>query len=326
MTYPSLRERPCPLCGATNAAAEVSSRRRAEHRSLDELRPFWFGIDKERRFFTYHRCACCDLLYNREFFDDAQLGALYAAMPPNMDQVSDAAIVATQRGYFDAIAARTALDGDYLEIGPDVGHIVRAAAREGSFDRFWLFEPNRGVHEQLRATSRGYPTSISTDMADLSPVPDGSVGLAVMVHVLDHLLDPVAMLRSIRRTLRPGGMLAIVTHDEGSALRRLLGARWPAFCLQHPELYNPVTIRRLLEQAGYADTVVTRSANHFPVDFLARQGAQAIGMRALGRLPLPRRAVRLRLGNMLTFAVAPSEGATVQAATADDRARVEALA
>lgn len=321
MTYPALRERPCPLCGADDAVAEISSHRRAEHRSLDELKPYWFGIDKERRFFTYHRCRCCGLLYNREFFDDAQLGALYAAMPPNMDQVSDDAIVATQRGYFDAIADRAALDGDYLEIGPDIGHIARAAAREGSFDRFWLFEPNRDVHERLRAASRGYPTEISTDMADLSPVPDGSVGLAVMVHVLDHLLDPVAMLGAIRRTLRPGGMLAIVTHDERSALRRLLGARWPAFCLQHPELYNAVTIRLLLDRAGYAGAEVTRSANHFPIDFLARQGAQAIGMRALGRLPLPRRAVRLRLGNMLTFATAAP-----QAATADIRARAEALA
>jgi len=319
MTEPALRDRPCPLCGSSDAVPEISSRVRAEYRLLPELRPYWFGIDKERHFFTYHRCADCGLLYNRAFFDDAQLGALYAAMPPNMDQVSDAAIVATQTGYFDAIAARGPLDGDYLEIGPDVGHLVNAAARGGTFGHYWLFEPNRAVHDRLRAATGGRPATISTDMRDLSPVPDASVGLAVMVHVLDHLLDPAAMLAAIRRTLRPGGVLAIVTHDEGSLLRRLLGPAWPAFCLQHPELYNPGTIRRLLESVGYGPIEVTRSANHFPIDFLARQAGQAIGLRALGRLALPKRAVRLRLGNMLTFATAPAQAA---ADTHTPRARV----
>jgi hypothetical protein len=324
MTFPAVTDRPCPLCGSHVARAHVSSRRRAELRPLAELEPYWFGIDKERRFFTYHRCADCGLLYNRSFFDDAQLADLYAAMPPNMDQVSDAAITATQHGYFAQTLRRIAPGGDYLEIGPDVGHIAAEAAAVG-FERFWLFEPNRGVHPRLRAAVAGRPAEILTDMTDLSAVPPASVTLAVMVHVLDHLLDPLAMLADIRAKLRPGGMLMIVTHDEGSLLARALGPRWPAYCLQHPELYNPATITRLLGRAGFDGVEVTRSANHFPVDFLARQAAQAVGLRALGRVPLPKRAVRLRLGNMLTFAIAPAQAAT-GAGAAETRMRLESAA
>ncbi len=319
MTHPALRDRPCPLCGARDAAPEVRSRRSAELRTLDELRPFWFGIDKERRFFTYHRCGDCGLLYNQVFFDDAQLGALYGAMPPNMDLVPDAAIVATQRGYFEAIAARASLAGGYLELGPDVGHVVAEAVRGGSFDHFWLFEPNRAVHDRLRAATKGRPARILTDMTDLSAVPDGSIGLAVAVHVLDHLLEPLDMLSAVRAKLRPGGMLMLVTHDERSALRRVLGPRWPAFCLQHPQLYNPATLHALVTRAGFADVAVTQSANHFPIDFLARQAAQAIGVPAIGRLPLPKRAVRLRLGNLLTVATAPDQAAA-------ERTRLESAA
>ena len=303
MTAPALRGRVCPACGGHDAVREVESAGAVEQQTLDGLRPYWFGIDKDRRFFPYYRCASCGLLYNRTFFSEAQLAELYAAMPPNMDLVPDAAIVATQRGYFDEAKARVDFTGDYLEIGPDVGHIVAAAHATRRFSRFWLFEPNRAVHPRLAQGAPG--ARLFTDMGDLSPVPAGSVGLAVMVHVLDHLLDPLAMLREIRRTLRPGGTLMIVTHDEKSTLRRLLGARWPAFCLQHPLLYNPATIRGLLNRAGFADVAVTRSANHFPIDFLARQAAQAAGVR-LNRLPLPKRAVKLRLGNMLTFATAPA--------------------
>lgn len=308
MTVPALRNRVCPLCGSHDAAAAVVCREPAEDHGLDTLRPYWFGIEKARRFFTYRRCDYCGLLYNRVFFDDAQLNELYGEMPPNMDLVPNASIAATQRGYFDAAVACGALDGDYLEIGPDIGHIVSEAVRRGRFNRYWLFEPNRAVHDALRSASCGRPTEISPVMDDLSPVPDASVGLAVMIHVLDHLLDPLAMLQAIRGKLRPGGRLLIVTHDEQSLLARILGPRWPAFCLQHPELYNPRTIKRMLVRAGYDGVKVSRSVNHFPIDFLARQAGLALGLK-LDRMRLPRRSIGLRLGNMLTLASVPDQAA-----------------
>ncbi|MDT8757226.1 class I SAM-dependent methyltransferase [Sphingomonas psychrotolerans] len=277
--------------------------------TIDALRPYWSGLFSEKRFFTYHRCLGCGLLYNRAFFDGPRLAELYSSMAPNMEIVSDDAIAATQRGYFSATIGQAALDGGYLEIGPDTGHIVREAAARGSFEHFWLFEPNRAIHDTLRASAGSRPATLLTEMDDLSPVPDGSIGLAVMVHVLDHLLDPLAMLTQIRAKLRPGGTLLIVTHNEKSLLRRLMGARWPPFCLQHPELYNPATITALLGRAGFAGVQVTRSRNYFPLPFLARQAAWTVGLK-LDRAPLPEISLGLRLGNMLTLATAPAQAAT----------------
>lgn len=301
--------RACPACGATETREEAHSLVPAEAMHIETLRPYWSGLFSEKRFFTYHRCSGCKLLYNPVFFDGARLGELYSSMAPNMEMVSNDAIVATQKGYFDAAAAHAKLDGGYLEIGPDTGHIVREAAQRGAFEHFWLFEPNRAIHATLRESAGGRPASLLTDMDDLSPVPDGSVGLAVMVHVLDHLLDPLAMLAQIRAKLRPGGTLLIVTHNEKSLLRRLMGTRWPPFCLQHPELYNPATITALLGRAGYARARVTRSRNYFPLPFLARQALWTVGLKP-ARVPLPGVSLGLRLGNMLTLASAPAQAAT----------------
>lgn len=300
--------RACPACGSRDTRTEMRAGKAAETVTLDALRPFWAGLFKEKCFFSYHRCRDCGLLYNPVFFTPGQLGELYARMAPNMDAVGDAAIVATQQGYFARAAANGGLSGGYLEIGPDVGHIVRAAARHGGFDRFWLFEPNVAIHDQLRASAGGKPALLSTGMDDLSPAPDRSVGLAVMVHVLDHLLDPLAMLAQIRAKLRPGGTLMIVTHDESSVLRHIMGKRWPPFCLQHPELYNPATMTALLGRAGFADVKVERSRNVFPLDFLARQAAWAAGIR-IKRVPLPPVPLGLKLGNILTLATAPAQAA-----------------
>lgn len=300
MNAPEFLGRSCPLCGSRQARDEVHSRRRAETLGFAALRGHWSGL-KEKPFFSYHRCEDCGLLYNPAYFTEAQLGELYGDMAPNMHVVANDAIVATQRGYFARAAASVRLDGGYLEIGPDAGHIVAEAAAKGSFDHFWLFEPNLAIHDTLRAATGGEPATLRAEMDDLSVVPDGSVGLAVMVHVLDHLLDPLTMLAQVRAKLKPGGTLMIVTHNERSLLRRLMGLRWPPFCLQHPELYNPETMRRLLTRVDFTGIAVERSLNYFPIDFLANNLFWAAGLRAR-RVPLPSHRIGLRLGNILTFA------------------------
>ncbi|MEP6982938.1 MAG: class I SAM-dependent methyltransferase [Sphingomicrobium sp.] len=295
--------RDCPACGANGGTAEASSAQPAESLSLDDLKPYWRGLFQEKVFFTYDRCGQCGLLYAPVFFDQAQLGELYSAMAPNMDAVPTDAIEATQRVYFEEATAGLGVSGNFLEIGPDVGYIVGHAAKDERFGHFYLFEPNKAVHAELTAAASGRPSTISEDMNDLSAVPDGSVALALMVHVLDHLLDPRAMLEHIRKKLKPGGRVAIVTHNERSLLRSVMGKRWPPFCLQHPELYNPQSITRLLKRAGYDAVEVHGSKNYFPLSFMVRQAAYTAGLK-LERVPLPKTVLGLRLGNIMTIASA----------------------
>jgi hypothetical protein len=122
-----------------------------------------------------------------------------------------------------------------------------------------------------------------------------------MIHVLDHLLDPVAILRSIRTKLRPDGVLMIVTHNERSLLRSVMGVKFPPFCLQHPELYNPETITNLLKKADFGKVEVLRSKNYFPISFMIRQAGWTAGV-DLSKAKLPETPVGLKLGNMLTLA------------------------
>lgn len=293
--------RPCPSCGSTRLREEVTSERRAEGMSLDELRPYWSGLFKEKVFFSYDRCGDCGLLYAPTFFTEPQLGELYADMAPNMDLVPTDALEATQRGYWDAARRNGTLDGGYLEIGPDIGYIVSHAAKQGAFEHFWLVEPNRSVHPQLAAAASSKPHTIIADMDDLSPIPDQSVGLAVMIHVLDHLLNPIATLEQIHAKLKPGGRLVIVTHNEASALRSMMRKRWPPFCLQHPQLFNPRSMTDLVGRAGYTAVEVARSTNYFPIRFMARQAAYTVGL-DISRLPLPTQSIGLKLGNMITIA------------------------
>lgn len=293
-------ERSCPCCGDGQSTPEMQSTPAGEDVGLEGLVPFWEGLRKERMFFTYARCAACGLLYCPRYFTSEQLGELYANLAPNMEMVPSPAITATQRGYWSAVAS-SVVPGDYLEVGPDIGHIVGPAAASGHFGHAWLFEPNRAVHDELARSAGALPHTISASMDDFGTVPDGTISLAVMIHVLDHITEPLATLREIRRKLKPGGRLLIVTHNEKSVLRSVMGKAFPPFCLQHPELYNPATMTTVLTTAGFSGVQVQRSVNHFPISFMVRQAGQTIGL-DLSRLPLPDLSVGLKLGNMLTTA------------------------
>ena len=99
-------------------------------------------------------------------------------------------------------------------------------------------------------------------------------------------------LRQARRRLVANGQWAA---------NQLMGRRWPPFCLQHPQIYRPSSIKEMLRRSGYESVDVRRSKNYFPVRFLASQALWAMGVKA-NRLPLPGGSVGLKLGNILTMA------------------------
>lgn len=308
MTHTGYLSRTCPICGSKPPAKpEITSTVPAETKSFESLVPFWNGLFKEDKvFFSYYRCATCGLLYTPVFFTERQLEQLYAQMPPNMDVVPVASLKRTQRGYFDSLKSATPLQGGFIEVGPDVGLFTRNCVEEGNFSEYWLFEPNQDVERALSSTMDNAKFHIIRDMFGFSQVPDGAVSVAVMVHVMDHLLDPVSTLRELKRKLSPGARVMLVTHDEASLLRRLIGRQWPAFCLQHPVIYNLKTMRKLFETAGYSVVKQSRTVNYFPVSFLLKQLFWALGFR-VGRVPsFGDLAIGLKLGNMLTIATPKS--------------------
>ena len=299
--------RACPVCGGKPVAqAAISSQVRAESLGFDALVPYWNGFFKDKVFFSYARCGGCGLLYAPTFFNGAQLERLYGQMPPNMAEVPLEALRRTQRGYFEALKSCSDLEGGFIEVGPDIGLFTENCVREGRFDEYWLFEPNRDVLPALSKIVEGRKSHIIHDMFGFSQVPDHAASAAVMIHVLDHLLEPVATLRELRQKLKPGARLLLVTHDESSLLRRLVGWRWPAFCLQHPQIYNPESMRVLLEAAGFEVLQQRKTVNFFQISFLLKHLLWAFGMKVQSVPSFGQLTLGLKLGNMLTIATPKS--------------------
>jgi len=295
-------ERLCPCCQSLLGVPSIRSSPPAEELGFANLTPIWNGFFKKKSFFSYTRCQSCGLLVAPVYFDARQLELLYAQMPSNMDIVPVAALRQTQKGYFDFLRASGSLGGNYLEVGPDIGLFTENCVRDADFEKYWLFEPNRAVSAELAAVVGGKDHSIVHEMSDFSCVPKGTISCAVMIHVLDHLIDPLDFLRNLRVKLRADARLLIVTHDESSFLRRLLADKWPAFCLQHPQLFNRKSIDVLLRTAGFRVVTQAKTVNYFQLKFLARHLFFALGIRTTPRIPFGDQTIGLKLGNILTIA------------------------
>lgn len=295
--------RACPGCGTSPPpVAAVRAALPAEQRDTEFLRPYWNGFFKEKTFFSYARCEGCGLLFAPQFFTNSQLQELYAQMPDNTAGLPVAMLEKTQRGYFDIFRRYVKSGGGLLEIGPDIGLFTQQCVDVKLSDRYWLFEPNRNVWPELRDRMGSSPHEIRADMFDFGAIPDRSLSAAVMIHVLDHLIDPVDTLKKLRPKLRADATLLFVTHDESSAIAKLTKAGWPAYCLQHPQLFNPGSIAKTLRSAGYDTLAVKKTKNYFPVTYLLRHLFWALGIRKIRVPQINSFYLPLKLGNIATIA------------------------
>lgn len=296
-------QRNCPACD-THAAAEpnVVAAERAEDMSYAELKLRWHIAGLARTFFSYHRCSRCALLHCSTYFDDSQLADLYGTFNDNTEGLPHDTISKTQRGYFDVLARYSSRRGSVLEIGPDIGLFTQCCREQGQFDHYWLFEPNRTAHAELEKRVSGSSHVISTEMLRYDAVPERSVSVASMIHVLDHLRSPLAALRAVHARLRDDGHFLIVTHDESSLLPRLAGRRWPGYCVYHPQLFRADSMTNLLRAAGFDVLTIEKTVNHFPLSHLTQQFLWMVGAGAMPMPKLPAIDLGLPLGNIITIA------------------------
>jgi SAM-dependent methyltransferase len=102
------------------------------------------------------------------------------------------------------------------------------------------------------AHARGSGLNVLTGVADAATLERlGSFDVIVMLDVIEHLPDPLDMLRLLGRHLAPGGIIVVTTGDFGSLVARLAGKRWRLMTPpQHLWFFTPESLARMAQSAG----------------------------------------------------------------------------
>lgn len=296
----SWEKRKCPICAIDNHSVwpVVASSRKAENFTWEQVKDLFVGLRDEQAFFSYYRCLNCELLYCPWYFSETQLEILYSEMPDNLMGEDKSIVSKTQSGYVSWLSKRTT-GKNYIEIGPDIGLVASAVDHIFQINNAYLVEPNKAIHEKL-ALSMPHANKIQV-VEYLNQVHDNEIDLIVGVHVYDHLLDPLKDLKELRSKSSVDSRLIIVVHNENSFLRYLMRKSWPPFCLQHPQLFNPKTLDKLLSAGGWKLNEISQSTNWYSLRNFAEISLKVFGFSTRVSKFLPKMEIPIRLGNIISI-------------------------
>jgi SAM-dependent methyltransferase len=134
--------------------------------------------------------------------------------------------------------------GKSLDYGSGRGDFLRTMKAAG-----WT-----AIGVEPDARGREYAASQGLDARDLDAVAqfrDGSFDLVTLWHVLEHVHDPVAVLRECHRLLRPGGYCVIEVPNADCPSIQRYAERWFAWDVpRHISHFTVPTLQQCASQAG----------------------------------------------------------------------------
>ena len=134
--------------------------------------------------------------------------------------------------------------GNLLDIGAGSGIFLREAMKHG-FSVTGI-EPseylvNKAKMDELNIICGTFPDDC----------PEQKYDVVFLTDVIEHIVDPLSMLRRIHDYLAENGRVIITTPDVSSIMARLLGKHWWHYRVAHVGYYNRETLQRIMERAGF---------------------------------------------------------------------------
>ncbi|MGI8429544.1 MAG: class I SAM-dependent methyltransferase [Solirubrobacteraceae bacterium] len=225
---PDLR---CPACGAALIAWRSVP---ASEPALGRVR---FGLA------LCPRCGCAVTAGPAP----AQLhdSGAYRDGAPRLHGIAKPALRAFDHQRLALLAKLVAPPARLLDAGAGRGRFVAAAAAAG-YDASGIEPWRRGAGGAAIAAP---VQRVSIEQAE---VPDASLDVVTLWHVLEHLADPGAALAAISAWLRPGGSLLVGVPNLASVQSRLGGDRWYHLDVpRHRVHFTPEGLTTLLGAHGF---------------------------------------------------------------------------
>lgn len=204
-------------------------------------RPFWHCGD-----FGFRRCSECGHVYQnpQPVFDDLQ--KRYQDEYFDYELENDAAFLDLMlRGLsdigFDARTDSLKRPRRFLDVGCATGALL-----EHLQTKDWRVE---GVEICVPAAEYGKKNrevQIHVGTLETVRLPDESFDVVHFSHVIEHVPDPAAFLGEVRRLLKPGGYVIIVTPNTAGFQAKLFGERWRSAIADHLNLFSTKNLERLV--------------------------------------------------------------------------------
>ena len=146
--------------------------------------------------------------------------------------------------------------GVLLEVGCATGEGLALLRSLG-----WCVQGVEISEQACRVAKDRYGLDIFCGELEKAGLPDVSVDAVLMSHLIEHVHDPIATLREVRRILRPGGVVVMATPNVESLERRVFRQYWYDWDVpRHLFLFSARTLGNCCARAGLRVTRVGYSS------------------------------------------------------------------
>ncbi len=195
------------------------------------------------------RCENCALVFNSRTPADARdayvNGDYVARHVDYVEEERAARHIAEQRADW---LLRFSPPGTLLELGSGRGFFLDAAGRRG-FEPIGV-EPSPALAERARCD---FDVEVKQGFLDEVDLADRRFDSACMFHVLEHVEEPVELLRQLADRLLRRGLLILEVPNIASAMARRRAEGWGAVQPDnlHVTQFTPESLRRVVARAGF---------------------------------------------------------------------------
>jgi SAM-dependent methyltransferase len=140
--------------------------------------------------------------------------------------------------------------GTFVDIGCGSGEMLEVAA--GRFAHRIGFDTNRPLIEHIRAAGSATAIEGRFDSAALPLEAAGKRALFAASHVIEHIEQPLTLVRQVATTMKPGDIFYIEVPLFTGASFSKLGYRWSLWNREHLMLFSPKSLAYVAANSGLA--------------------------------------------------------------------------
>lgn len=142
--------------------------------------------------------------------------------------------------------------GRLLDIGCGNGDFLARMRGKG-----WEVEGLEVDSEAVKSARSRHCLTIHHGALETLGLPDGSFDAITANHVIEHVHDPIALLKECLRVLKPGGVLVFATPNINSEGHRVFGRNWSHLDPpRHLHLFSGTTLKECGTRAGFQNIEV----------------------------------------------------------------------
>ncbi|MFY9607523.1 MAG: class I SAM-dependent methyltransferase [Blastocatellia bacterium] len=202
------------------------------------------------------RCGSCSLVFHSTFTDEAELREYYDDYYDGENLAFSPITDSRFRGLLRSLESYRQ-SNHILDVGCGSGHFLKVAIEMG-----WKAHGTEIASSAFEQLSRLGINSFCGKL-ECANYSGESFDVVYCSEVIEHLVDPMTLLREIGRILRPGGLLYLTTPNFDSLSRRLLGSKWRVIGKEHICYFTPGSLARAMREAGF-QRVAVRTRNIDP--------------------------------------------------------------